>query len=120
MLDAAQAGLGRADALRPGATCAAVHQAAETTVARHGFAAEYRKRTGYSMGVAFAPDWGEGDVLTLYRGVEQPLELGMVFHIPITRRACGRFTTGVSEWAVVTENGHRCLSRIPRRLFEVS
>jgi Xaa-Pro dipeptidase len=121
MLDAAQAGLAPAlDALRPGATCAAVHQAAETTVARRGFAAEYRKRTGYSMGVAFAPDWGEGDVLTPYRGVEQPLELGMVFHIPITLRAYGRFTTGVSETAVVTENGHRCLSRIPRRLFEVS
>ena len=73
------------------------------------------------MGVAFAPDRGEGDVLMIpCRGVEQPLKLGMVFHIPITLRAYGRFTTGVSETAVVTENGHRCLSRIPRGLFEVS
>ena len=73
------------------------------------------------MGVAFAPDRGEGDVLMIpCRGVEQPLKLGMVFHIPITLRAYGRFATGVSETAVVTENGHRCLSRIPRELFEVS
>jgi Xaa-Pro dipeptidase len=72
------------------------------------------------MGVAFAPDWGEGDVLSLYRGVDRPLEPGMVFHIPTTLRAYGRFTIGVSETAVVTQTGHRCLSRIPRRLIEVS
>ena len=118
MLDAAQAGLAAAlDALRPGSTCAEVHAAAETTVARHGFAEAYRKRTGYSMGIAFAPDWGEGDVLSLDRGVERVLEPGMVFHIPTTLRAYGRFTVGVSETAVVTGDGHRCLSRIPRRLF---
>ena len=118
MLDAAQAGLAAAlDALRPGSTSAEVHAAAETTVARHGFAEAYRKRTGYSMGIAFAPDWGEGDVLSLYRGVDRVIEPGMVFHIPTTLRAYGRFTVGVSETAVVTEGGHRCLSRIPRRLF---
>ena len=72
------------------------------------------------MGVAFAPDWGEGDVLSLYRGVERPLEPGMAFHIPTTLRAYGRFTIGVSETAVVTQDGPRCLSRIPRRLFELS
>ena len=121
MLEAAQAGLAAAlEALRPGATCADVHRAAESAIDRHGFAAAYRKRTGYSMGVAFAPDWGEGDVLSLYRGVERPLEPGMAFHIPTTLRAYGRFTIGVSETAVVTRDGPRCLSRIPRRLFELS
>ncbi|MDQ0393885.1 M24 family metallopeptidase [Labrys monachus] len=120
MLDAAQAGLAAAlDALRPGSTCADVHQAAAEVIDRHGYAAAYRKRTGYSMGVAFAPDWGEGDVLSLYSNVTRPLEAGMVFHIPTTLRAYGEFTIGVSETAVVTQSGARCLSRLPRRLFQI-
>ncbi len=121
MLDAAQAGLAAAlDTLRPGVSCAEVHKAAEAEIERHGFGAAYRKRTGYSMGIAFAPDWGEGDVLSLYRGVDQLIEPNMVFHIPTTLRAYGRFTIGVSETVVVTSTGHRCLSRIPRTLYEIS
>ncbi len=121
MLDASEAALAAAlETLRPGATCADVHRAAETTVAKHGFAAAYRKRTGYSMGIAFAPDWGEGDVLSLYHGVDQPIEAGMVFHIPVTLRAYGRFTVGYSETAVVTADGHRCLSRLPRRFYDIT
>lgn len=121
MLDAAQAGLAAAlDTLRPSVSCAEVHKAAEAEIERHGFGAAYRKRTGYSMGIAFAPDWGEGDVLSLYRGVDQLIEPNMVFHIPTTLRAYGRFTIGVSETVVVTSTGHRCLSRIPRTLYEIS
>jgi Xaa-Pro dipeptidase len=121
MLDASEAALAAAlETLRPGATCADVHRAAEATVAKHGFAGAYRKRTGYSMGIAFAPDWGEGDVLSLYHGVDRPIEAGMVFHMPATLRAYGRFTVGYSETAVVTPDGHRCLSRLPRRFFDIA
>lgn len=119
MLEAAQEGLAAGlDRLVPGNSCACIHRAVEAVIARHGFLDAFRKRSGYSMGVAFAPDWGEGDVLSLYHGVQTPLQAGMVFHMPIALRAYGRFTIGMSETAVVEPGGARCLSQIPRLPFE--
>src|SRR5438128_1977780 len=37
--------------LRPGRTCADVHQAAQGVIDRHGYTFGYRKRTGYSIGI---------------------------------------------------------------------
>ena len=105
--------------LRPGRTCADVHNAVQAVVDRHGYTAGYRKRTGYSIGISFAPDWGEGNILSLYRGVEVTLQPGMVFHVPITLREYARWTVAVSETVVVTATGARTLSALPRDLVEV-
>jgi len=77
------------------------------------------KRAGYSMGIAFAPDWSEGTILHLNKGYDVELVPGMVFHIPITLRDYAKFTVAVSETVVVTETGCRALSNIPRDLVEV-
>lgn len=103
--------------MKPGVTCAEVHQVAQDIIDRAGHTAGYRKRTGYSIGISFAPDWGEGNILSLYRGVDVPLEPGMVFHVPITLRDYARFTVAVSETVVVTAAGSRALSRLPRALI---
>src|SRR5690606_15403766 len=66
--------------LRPGNSCADVHNAAQAVIDKHGQTEGYRKRTGYSMGISFAPDWGEGNILSLFRNVDVPLEPGMCFH----------------------------------------
>ena len=68
------------------------------------------------MGVAFAPDWGEGAILSLFTGVQTPLEPGMVFHLPITLRDYGRYTVGVSETVIMTDTGPEPLSDLPRSL----
>ena len=104
--------------MKPGNTCATVHRAVQAVIDAHGESAGYRKRTGYSLGISFAPDWGEGNILSLYRGVETTLEPGMVFHMPITLREYARFTVAVSESVVITPAGHKTLSRIPRDLVE--
>ena len=114
-LEALDAGIA---AVKPGNTCASVHQAVQEVIDAHGETAGYRKRTGYSLGISFAPDWGEGNILSLYRGVEVPLEPGMVFHMPITLRDYAKFTVAVSESVVVTARGRKTLSRIPRDLVE--
>ncbi len=101
-------------ALRPGNSCADAHAAVQGVIDRHGQTAGYRKRSGYSMGISFAPDWGEGNILSLYRGVDVPLQPGMVFHVPITLRDYGRFTVAVSETVLVTEGAARTLSGIGR------
>ena len=105
--------------MRPGNTCAAVHRAVQRVIDARGESAGYRKRSGYSLGISFAPDWGEGNLLSLYRGVETALEPGMVFHVPITLRDHGKFTVSVSESAEITGKGCNTLSRIPRELVEV-
>lgn len=107
-------------ALKPGATCAEVHAACQAKIDKNGFTDRFRKRTGYSTGVSFAPDWGEGNVLSLFRGVDRVLEPGMAFHIPPALRDYGVFTVGVSETAVVTETGCRTLGTVPRDLLVVS
>ena len=111
--DALQAAL---DAIRPGVTCQSVHEACQSVVDRAGYTDAFRKRTGYSVGISFAPDWGEGAILSLYTGVTRELEPGMVFHIPPALRVYGAFTVGVSETVVVTEAGYRQLGTVPRDL----
>jgi Xaa-Pro dipeptidase len=104
--------------IRPGNTCADPHIAAQKVIdkAKYGYA--YRKRSGYSIGISFAPDWGEGNILSLYTGVEAELQPGMVFHVPITLREYGKWTVAESETVEVTDKGRKILSKIPRGLVE--
>jgi Xaa-Pro dipeptidase len=99
---------------RPGLPCSAPHDAAQDVIDRAGHTNAFRKRIGYSMGVAFAPDWGEGGILSLYSGVERMIEPGMVFHLPATLRDYGISTVGVSETVIITEQGCEVLSTLPR------
>ena len=116
MLDVCQEGLAAAlGQLRPGRTCAQVHEAVQAVIDRHGYTAGYRKRTGYSIGISFAPDWGEGNILSLYRGVDVALEPGMVFHVPITLREYAQWTVAVSETVVVTPGEPETLSTLAGR-----
>lgn len=106
------------DKLRVGNTCADVHNAVQAIIDKNGFTAGYRKRTGYSMGISFAPDWGEGNILSLFRGVDTPLEPGMVFHVPITLREYNKWTVAVSETIMVTDKGPKTFSTIGRELVQ--
>jgi Xaa-Pro dipeptidase len=106
------------DTIKPGNLCSDPHDAAQAVIDKGGATEGYRKRTGYSMGISFAPDWGEGNILHLNKGYDVELVPGMVFHIPITLRDYAKFTVAVSETVVVTETGWRSLSNIPRDLVE--
>ncbi len=108
------------DAIRPGEPCEAPHLACQRVIDRAGYTDNFRKRTGYSIGISFAPDWGEGAILSMYTGVTTPLQAGMTFHIPPALRIYGEFTVGVSETVVVTETGYRALGAIERPLLRVA
>jgi len=103
-------------ALKPGNTCEDVHRACQAVIDRNGYTDAFRKRTGYSIGISFAPDWGEWQVLSLYEGVKTVLRPGMIFHIPPALRIYGQFTVGVSETALVTETGYEQLGTFRRDL----
>lgn len=106
-------------AVKPGATCGEAHDAVQKVIDRHGVTDSYRKRLGYSLGISFAPDWGEGNIMSLNAGVDIELVPGMTFHVPITLRDYGKFTVAVSESVQVTAKGCRQFSKIPRDLVEV-
>ncbi|MEN0116205.1 MAG: Xaa-Pro peptidase family protein [Agrobacterium cavarae] len=107
------------DAIRPGEACEVPHIACQKVIDRAGYTENFKKRLGYSVGISFAPDWGEGAILSLNAGVKTELQPGMTFHLPPALRIYGRFTVGVSETVVITETGYRALGTIDRNLLIV-
>lgn len=107
------------DAIRPGEACEVPHIACQRVIDRAGYTENFKKRLGYSVGISFAPDWGEGAILSLNAGVKTELQPGMTFHLPPALRIYGRFTVGVSETIVITETGYRALGTIDRNLLVV-
>jgi Xaa-Pro aminopeptidase len=107
-------------AIKPGVTAGSVDQACRGVIEDAGFEAMFRKRTGYSVGVAFAPDWGEGHIVSLRRDDPTKLVPGMVFHIPPALRAFQRLCVGMSETVLVTDSGCEVLTHHPRSLHIAS
>ena len=113
-LEAFESGLA---AMRPGNTCADVHNAVQTVIDANDCSERYRKKSGYSLGISFAPDWGEGNILGLNHDIDVELRPGMVFHMPITLREFAVFTVAISETIVITDQGSRVLGDLPRDLY---
>jgi len=105
-------------AAKPGNRAADVHNAAQAVIDKRGATDRFRKKAGYSLGISFAPDWGEHGVLSVYKTVDVRLEPGMVLHLPMSLREFAQFTMAVSETIVITPEGCRWLSHIPRDLVE--
>jgi Xaa-Pro dipeptidase len=103
-------------AIAPGRSCGSVDAACRAHIEDAGLGQWFRKRTGYSMGVAFAPDWGEGHIASLRADDEMLLEPGMAFHLPPAVRLPGETVYGVSETVIVTADGCEVLTHFPRRL----
>jgi len=106
-------------AIRPGATSGDVDAACRTVLEDAGYEPYFRKRTGYSVGVGYAPDWGEGHIVSLRRDDPTPLVPGMVFHMPPALRVPRRYGLGWSETVLVTEGGCDVLTQFPRVLHVV-
>jgi Xaa-Pro aminopeptidase len=106
-------------AIRPGVTSGAVDAACREPIERAGFEPNFRKRTGYSVGVGYAPSWGEGHIVSLRRDDPTRLEPGMVFHMPPALRVPRQYGLGYSETVLVTPAGCEVLTNHPRRLHVV-
>jgi Xaa-Pro dipeptidase len=105
------------DALEPGATSHQVHTSCERIIEKAGCSENFRKRTGYSIGSAVPPIWGEGYIIDLKRGDDRVIEPGMVFHIPVALRSYGEFCVGFSQTVLVTDQGNESLTRFPHELY---
>jgi len=105
------------DGIRPGATAGQVDQACRGVIEKAGLYEKFRKRTGYSIGLAYAPDWGEGHFMNLQKDDPTVLKPGMTFHMPPALREYGKYGFGASETVLVTESGCEVLTKLPNRLL---
>ncbi|MBS1302872.1 M24 family metallopeptidase [Loktanella sp. SALINAS62] len=97
---------------RPGATCADLAIAFNSTLARFGF--EKDSRCGYSIGMSYPPDWGER-TMSIRRSDLTEIAAGMVFHfMPALWLDDGGIE--MTEPIVITADGARRLTATPRGL----
>ncbi len=93
------------DLLRPGNTPAMAHARCREVIGQHDLLDTYRKRSGYSVGIAFAPDWGEGHILSLKETEHREFQPGMVVHVVPTLRQESVAGFGFSGTVIITEEG---------------
>lgn len=93
-------------ALRPGITVSDVDYLARNMLLDNSSGAYLITRTGYSIGIAFAPSWDEGYILSLKQGDSTYLKPGMTLHlIPWLWGIDGDKTAGLSDTVRITEDG---------------
>lgn len=97
----------------PGNTCGEVATTFFNQLKKHGY--EKDNRCGYSIGVAYPPDWGE-HTMSLRSSDRTVLQEGMCFHF-MPGLWFEDWGFELTEGLVVTEKGGECLSSVPRELF---
>ena len=99
-----------AEAVRPGVSAGEVDRAARAVIAASPFCAVQASRSGYSMGIALSPDWGEGHILSMKAGETRVLEPNMTFHLLPWVQLPGVGGVGCSETIRVTASGCESLT----------
>ncbi|MCH8205797.1 MAG: aminopeptidase P family protein [Chloroflexi bacterium] len=104
--------------IKPGVTAHDAHGFCARTIADAGLGVTMDHRTAYSIGIGFAPDWGEGQIISINEGEHRPLQAGMTFHLIPLVYIPGLTSVGVSETVLVTESGCEALTaNVDRKLF---
>ncbi len=103
------------EAARPGATAEEVEAVWQNVLSRNGY--EKESRVGYSIGLAYPPDWGERTV-SLRPDDRTVLQPGMCFHFQ-SGVWLEDFGAAVSEPFVVTECGGERLCDVRRELIVI-
>jgi len=92
--------------IRPGVTVSDVDKLVRNIISDNDVGAQLVTRAGYSIGIAFAPSWDEGYMLSLKQGSQEVLKPGMTIHIiPWMYGVDGDKTCGISDTIRVTEKG---------------
>ena len=100
-------------AAKPGVVCEEVEAAWRRTIERHGIVKE--SRIGYSTGLNYPPDWGEG-TLSLRPGDRTVLEPDMTLHV-IPGVWLDDWGIEISECIHITEDGAQPFCDFPRELI---
>jgi Xaa-Pro dipeptidase len=101
--------------IHPGMEAADVQHLCHDIYARAGFGEEHLARSGYSIGLNYAPDWGEGQIVSFVDSDHTALQPNMTFHLMPSLR--GEYNTCFSEAIRITESGCEVMTTTPRELF---
>lgn len=101
------------DFIKPGRTPHDADLAARAVTTKAGFGEYHRNRLGYSIGLNYPPDWGEGEIVSLRQGEHRELRPGMTFHMPLLCLKYREYGIGFSECFVVTKKGCERFSKLP-------
>jgi Xaa-Pro dipeptidase len=100
--------------IQPGRPMAEAWHAWAKVVKDAGFF--HQRRTGYSIGVNFPPDWGEAPILAFSPQAARQLEPNMTFHIPSNVQVFDIAMMSTSETVLVTSTGCEVLTSFDRQL----
>lgn len=100
---------------RPGVSCHEVNQLWQSMLKKNGYVKN--SRVGYSIGLAYPPDWGERTA-SIRDGDMTELEEGMCFHFQ-SGVWLENYGAAISEPFVVTERGGERFCNVDRKLFLV-
>ncbi len=104
--------------IKPGITAHDAHEYCRKVIDDAGLGVTMDHRAAYSIGIGFAPDWGEGYIISMKEGEQRELRAGMTFHLIPLVFIPGLSSVGVSETILVTETGCESLTpNIERKLF---
>ena len=104
--------------VRPGRSCDEVAKVVRNGVGSVADEAFFIENFGYSIGIGVPSIWGE-DLIFIAEGVHELLQVGMVFHTPMTIHVPGKCGVGFSETILVTESGCESLTAQERELVVV-
>lgn len=105
------------DGMRPGITISHADRLARDVISRTHVGGSLVTRAGYCIGIAFAPSWDEGYIISLKPGDNRLLEENMTFHcIPWLFGYEGDRVMGISETVVVTPDGAKPLCDLDRKV----
>ncbi len=100
---------------KPGVTCHEVNQIWQSILKKHGYVKN--SRVGYSIGLAYPPDWGERTA-SIRDGDMTELQEGMCFHFQ-SGVWLDNFGAAISEPFLVTKTGGERLSDVRRELLVI-
>ncbi|MGY8631021.1 Xaa-Pro peptidase family protein [Bradyrhizobium sp. 14AA] len=103
------------EAMKPGASAADVDALARHAMLAGGLRPDYPNITGYALGCYPLHTPRTSDFSRVFLpSADWKLEEGMVFHMYVSADGLA-----LSETVLVTEDGHECLTRSPRQVFQV-
>ena len=101
--------------IKPGVTVSDVDNLARNLINDNSTGAYLITRAGYSIGIAFAPSWDEGYILSLKQGDATALKSGMTIHlIPWMWGVDGNKTVGISDTIYITEDSCKSFFTLDR------
>jgi Xaa-Pro dipeptidase len=105
------------DRLRPGVPACEVDRAYREVITAAGFGRYNRHALGYSIGVAFAPGWGEPEIFMISPVERRTIQAGMTFHLVPSVTIPGEVGhVACSATVLIREDGPEVLTDVARQV----